>query len=86
MTENKLSRRLLLQNAAAAGVCVLSVCPAAGQGFTKSPQKSASYQDRPNGEQRCGNCMHFQPPSSCKVVAGRIGPNGWCRIYAARQG
>lgn len=86
MNESDLSRRLLLQGAAAAGISALRVSPAAAQGFTKSPQQSASYQDHPNGDQHCGNCLQFQPPSSCKVVAGRISANGWCRIYAAKRG
>jgi hypothetical protein len=64
----------------------LSVGPAAAQGFTKSPQQTAGYQDHPSGAERCGSCLNFQPPAACKVVAGRISPNGWCRIYAARHG
>ncbi len=56
------------------------------QGFTKSPQSSAGYQNNPNGNQRCGGCLHFQPPTSCKVVAGRISPNGWCKLFAAKRG
>jgi len=84
MSENELSRRSALQCAAiAAGACVLGGA-AAAQGLTKSPQTSARYQDHPNGAQRCATCLQFQPPSSCKVVAGRISPNGWCSIYAAK--
>jgi hypothetical protein len=84
MSENELSRRSVLQSAMiAVGASVLGGA-AAAQGFTKSPQASARYQDHPNGGQRCATCLQFQPPSSCKVVAGRISPNGWCAIYAAK--
>ncbi|HEY1475483.1 MAG TPA: high-potential iron-sulfur protein [Pseudolabrys sp.] len=84
MSENEVSRRSILRSAAAAaGASVLSA-PAAAQGFTKSPQTSAGYQGQPNGGQRCGNCRQFQPPAACKVVAGKISANGWCRIYAAK--
>jgi hypothetical protein len=84
MIENELSRRSLLQRAAfATGASVLGGATAA-QAFTKSPQAASRYQDQPNGGQRCGNCLHFQPPSSCKIVAGKISANGWCAIYAAK--
>ena len=84
MSQSDLSRRFVLRCAAAAtGASVLSG-RAAAQGFTKSPQQSARYQDHPNGSQHCANCRQFQPPSSCKVVAGKISPNGWCSIYFAK--
>jgi hypothetical protein len=86
MGESELPRRVFMQGTAAAAISMLGVSPVTAQGFTKSPQQSAGYQDHPNGDRRCGNCMQFQPPSSCKVVAGRISANGWCRIYAAKQG
>jgi hypothetical protein len=84
MTESELSRRMFLHGTVA-GVCGLSVGAAAAQVITKSPQQVAGYQDRPNGADRCSNCLNFQPPSSCKVVAGRISPDGWCRIYAVKH-
>jgi hypothetical protein len=83
MRESDVSRRSTLHFAVATAVSVLGV-PTVAQGFTKSPKKSARYQDHPNGGQRCGNCRQFQPPSSCKVVAGNIDPNGWCALYFAR--
>jgi hypothetical protein len=84
MSQHELSRRSVLQGAAvAAGASVLGGATAA-QAVTKSPQTAARYQDSPNGSQRCGTCRQFQPPSSCKVVAGRISANGWCSIYAAK--
>ncbi len=84
MSESNLSRRFVLCSAAvAASVCVLGG-RAAPQGSIKSPQQSARYQDHPNGGQRCGSCRQFQPPSSCKVVAGKISPNGWCSLYFAK--
>jgi len=86
MPESELSRRMLFQAAGAAGVSLLVDSAVAAEGFTKSPQATAGYQERPNGGQSCGNCLHFQPPAACKVVAGKISRNGWCRIYAARSG
>lgn len=49
----------------------------------KASQASVQYQVQPQGEQKCGNCMHFNADSNtCKVVEGQISPEGWCRIWA----
>ena len=77
---------MLFRTATAAGLTMLTDGAASAQGLTKSPQPAAGYQDHPNGGQSCATCLHFQPPAACKVVAGRISRNGWCRIYAARSG
>jgi hypothetical protein len=45
-------------------------------------KQSASYQDQPNGQQRCAQCTHFVAPASCQVVIGTIVPNGWCKLFA----
>ncbi len=47
----------------------------------KLPQKSVNYQPTPKGAAKCSNCSLFEPPKSCKSVAGVISPNGWCSIY-----
>lgn len=36
------------------------------------------------GSQECDNWLHFVPPSSCKVVEGKINPKGWCSLYAPK--
>ena len=88
MANIELSRRLLLQKAAtvASAVTVLGIIVegAAAQVRVESPPQVAGYQAEPNGGQRCGTCQHFQPPSACKVVAGRISAQGWCRLYFAK--
>lgn len=90
MTKIELSRRLLMQEAAAAsGAFAMSAAianSAAAQLQAKSPPQVAGYQSQPNGGQRCGLCQHFQPPSSCKVVAGQISAQGWCRLFYAKSG
>jgi hypothetical protein len=47
------------------------------------PKAVARYQNVPNGRQRCGRCVHFLPPGRCKIVAGAISPQGWCRFFEA---
>ena len=85
--QRKLSRRSLLAGAARiAGVTLAgSVIPiqlaSAQQKVSKQAMK---YQDKPNGDQRCDNCMQFVAPSSCKVVDGAISPNGWCMAWVKK--
>lgn len=86
MTSFELSRRQLMQKAAAAsGAFAVSATIAnSAAAQAKSSPQVAGYQSDPKDGQRCGQCQHFQPPSACKVVAGRISAQGWCRLYFAR--
>jgi hypothetical protein len=82
-----LSRRELLGGAAlalgfaAAGSAAAAETPEA----EKIKQADAHYQNRPQGQQRCAICLQFEPPSSCRIVAGPIVPTGWCQFFAARE-
>lgn len=77
----------LLAGAAAAPVLIVSPVASAQQ---KVPQASVKYQDKPNGDKKCSNCLQFIPGSSptangsCKVVDGTISPNGYCQIWVAK--
>jgi hypothetical protein len=84
MSQETLSRRRMLGRMAAAagiagvaGACAAQSPPPPG----KMSQAEAHYQLMPNGRQRCGVCANFLPPSDCRIVAGPISPNGWCRNY-----
>ena len=83
----RVSRRNFLYTAAAGGGAMLGMSligsPAAAA--TKIPQKTAHYQPTPKGEARCDNCSLWQPPSSCKIVAGTISPAGWCVLYKKKS-
>jgi hypothetical protein len=48
----------------------------------KMSKQQAEYQDGPKGIQMCATCSLFDEPRACKVVAGEISPNGWCKAYA----
>lgn len=51
----------------------------------KLSQAQAKYQNQPKGDQQCSNCMHFVAESStCKVVEGKVSPNGWCMLWAKK--
>jgi hypothetical protein len=42
------------------------------------------YQEKPKGDLECDKCLHFEPPASCKLVAGKINPKGWCLLFAPK--
>jgi hypothetical protein len=85
----ELSRRSMLRNLAftAGGTAMLGTIVSgnrAAEAQTKVAQTVVAYQDTPHDGQRCDNCLQFEPPSSCKVVAGNISPSGWCKVYVKK--
>ena len=48
----------------------------------KMTRQQAQYQDTPNGIYSCANCSLFERPKACKVVAGEISKDGWCKAFA----
>ncbi len=42
------------------------------------------YHPSSNGS-HCAICANFIAPESCKLVAGKIDPNGYCMAFAARK-
>lgn len=51
----------------------------------KISQERARYQGQPNGGKKCGDCRHFiADQGACRLVEGRISPNGWCTLWAAK--
>ena len=82
-SEGSTSRRTILWTGVAALAAAVAGPPrAAAQ--AKIAQNLVKYQEKPKGPQECDNCLHFIPPSSCKVVAGKINPKGWCQLYAPK--
>jgi hypothetical protein len=64
-----------------------SAPPSSTQSTTKLSKTQVKYQQQPNGDQQCSKCMHYIAESStCKLVEGPINPNGWCTLWALRQG
>ena len=77
-----LSRRDLLARAALfAGAVAAELGASVKSAVAKMTQKAALYQDKPKEGAKCATCEHFQAPSSCLIVAGKISPNGWCQMY-----
>jgi hypothetical protein len=82
-----ISRRNLL----GAGLGVLSLAaagaalaPAPTRAQPKMAAKLVQYQDTPKNNQKCSDCLHFIAPDQCKVVEGKVKPNGWCALYAPK--
>lgn len=78
-----ISRRTLLGVAVVGGGAALAgVSFSAAEAAGKVSQQSVDYRGSPKGKARCSNCVQWQPPAACKLVSGKINPNGWCSIYA----
>ena len=76
------SRRNVLR--AGLGLLAGTLIPVRAMAQQKIAQNLVQYQEKPKGPQECDNCLHFVPPSSCKMVAGKITPKGWCQLYAPK--
>jgi hypothetical protein len=75
-----ISRRHLVIGSVAAGT-LSSATRAVSQTPNKVSKSAAGYQDTARGNQSCGACLNFLPPSDCKMVAGPVATTGWCRLF-----
>jgi hypothetical protein len=48
----------------------------------KMSKPEAEYQDSLKDIRMYATCTLFEPPKSCKVVEGDVGPSGWCKAFA----
>jgi hypothetical protein len=80
------TRRTLLRSAAAvlgsAAAIGAAARPAAAQ---KVAPSVVGYEDHPDGGKECANCLQFLPPDACRLVAGRISPQGSCRLFVPKS-
>jgi hypothetical protein len=84
-----ISRRRLLRNvtlAAAAGAFVAVAAGSTALADSKFSQATAKYQPTPKGADRCANCSLYESAGNCKVVEGKVAPDGWCTLYARKAG
>jgi len=78
-----LNRRTVL--IAAAGAAPLLAGIAGVEAAANVSQVAAHYQTTPKGDQFCGNCAHFVPPTACKLVEGGISPGGGADCMRKRR-
>jgi hypothetical protein len=84
----KLSRRSVLRGAAllASAALTASMVPSKeADAQQKASQQAMQYQDKPNGDKRCSNCLSFIAPSSCAIVEGTVSSNGYCLAWAKKN-
>ncbi len=77
------SRRKLIRTLLGAAPAALLMRRSPANAAEKMTLQQAGYQDTPNGIYSCGMCTFFDAPKSCKVVAGDISRDGWCKVFAA---
>ncbi len=80
MSNHNHPRRMLLRGLFAAGCALCLPCLSFAEAG-KMNKAQAKYQDKPKGDQKCANCMHFIAPSTCMVVEGNISPDAWCSLW-----
>lgn len=87
-SEHLLIRRSVLK----AGLSVVVVGATAGFASTASAAADSKmepslvmYQDTPKNGLRCDQCAQWEAPDGCKVVKGKISPEGWCAAFAPAQ-
>jgi hypothetical protein len=85
-TMRSTTRRVLIRNAAV----LAPLAAAAGLGSAaaqeKLPPAMVLYQTTPKDGKQCNQCLHWQPPAGCAIVAGVIAPTGWCGVFAPKEG
>jgi hypothetical protein len=79
-TSNGVSRRTVLLAAAAFAPAFAAGRAAAGT----LPQAAVAYQDHPKDDKKCANCNLFVEPDGCKTVAGKISPEGYCKLWVKK--
>ena len=73
------SRREFFRYMALLGIAGFSAVPLQA---AKIAPPTVQYQETPKNGQKCMDCMHFLPETNeCKLVAGTISPEGWCRLF-----
>ena len=80
----KSSRRRLL----AGGVAVLAAGVAArgARADDKLAKDVVQYRQTPGDDgSKCSACVNFVEPNACKIVEGKISPEGWCVAYAPKS-
>jgi hypothetical protein len=51
----------------------------------KIAQAQVQYQPTPKDGNKCSTCVNFEAPAACKIVDGKISPEGWCVAYAPKE-
>jgi hypothetical protein len=90
MNDNpKLSRRSALRAAALLAGAALNASMVRSKealAQQKASKQSMQYQEKPNGDKQCSNCLHFVPRNnSCAIVEGTVSPTGYCVAWVKKS-
>jgi High potential iron-sulfur protein len=86
LQESEPSRRTVLFKSVAYATGATALLSSLRSAAAKMAQAGVAYQVTPKGDQQCGNCSLFQPPSACTLVDGTISPSGWCKFWVKKAG
>jgi hypothetical protein len=92
MTQESRRKFLKIGGSALALIPVLAVSDSAFAAKNDGLRTALKYQDKPNGDKECSNCMQFVPGKSakalggCKIMPGdtEISPTGYCTAWAKK--
>jgi hypothetical protein len=84
--KSSVSRGLALKGLVAIPFLALGAAATLSPAQAADNKKQFKYVDHPgkNG-QKCSGCSLFVKPDKCKVVTGKISPNGWCIAWAPKK-
>ena len=83
-SNDKSTRRQIMRAGIVAIGGVLAVSVSA-QAQDKIAQAQVQYQPTPKDGNKCSACVNFDAPAACKIVAGKIDPEGWCIAFAPKE-
>lgn len=92
--DKTISRSGMIQRLAVAPIAIgaFAALRAEAEAAATTDPKVAQYQTHPNAGKKCSGCSLYIPAKSnpmktagtCKIVKGKISPNGWCKFYSPK--
>jgi hypothetical protein len=68
--------------AAAGSVIAIS---ASARAQDKIAPAMVQYQPMPKDGNKCSTCVNFESPDQCRIVVGKVHPDGWCIAFAPME-
>jgi hypothetical protein len=78
-------RQVLRRSLAAVGGGLAALGAGAARAQEKLDPKLVQYQTTPKDGNKCSACVNWVDPASCKIVSGKIAPDGWCVAFAPKN-
>jgi hypothetical protein len=78
-------RQVLCAGLAVAGGIAVTGASTGARAQDKIAPEMVQYQPTPKDGAKCSTCVNFEAPNACKIVAGKISPDGWCIAYAPME-